>query len=131
MSSNIKLDHSKMVATLVKDPSEIALNMEVREAHLIHMVMGISGEAGELLDAVKKHVIYKKDLDMENVIEELGDLEFYIEGLRQCLHLSRDMILQANVEKLAKRYSSGKYSDQAAKDRADKKTDHWDHNHDL
>ena len=51
------------------------------------MVVGVSGEAGELLDAVKKAVIYRKPLDLENVIEELGDLEFYMEGLRQGLEI--------------------------------------------
>lgn len=38
------------------------------------MATGVSGEAGELLDAVKKSVVYKKPLDRENVVEELGDL---------------------------------------------------------
>ena len=84
------------------------------------MMMGISGEAGELLDAIKKHVIYQKPLDRENAIEELGDIEFYLEGLRQGLGISRQETLDANIKKLSVRYAGLQYSDTAAQTRADK-----------
>lgn len=89
------------------------------KANLAHLAMGVSGEAGELLDAVKKHVIYNKPLDRDNIIEELGDLEFFLEGLRQALGLRREDILNANIAKLSKRYEKG-YSDAEASARADK-----------
>jgi NTP pyrophosphatase (non-canonical NTP hydrolase) len=84
------------------------------------MIMGVSGESGELLDAIKKAVIYNKPLDIENVIEELGDIEFYLEGLRQGLGIDRGETLDANVKKLSVRYEAGSYSDTAAQTRADK-----------
>jgi NTP pyrophosphatase (non-canonical NTP hydrolase) len=112
-------EYSDMVKFLAKPGAEIASNLSGRKAHLIHMVMGISGEAGELLDAIKKHGIYGKQLDTKNVIEELGDLEFYMEGLRQGLCISREETIKANIEKLSVRYKHG-YSDQAAIERADK-----------
>ena len=87
------------------------------------MTIGISGEAGELLDAVKKAVIYRKPLDIKNVIEELGDLEFYMEGLRQGLNITRDEVLEANIAKLSVRYNGLKYSDVSAQERADKNAD--------
>lgn len=121
MRRNIEVKHSEMVDYLTKDPREIVKTMSSEKADLVHMAMGIAGEAGELLDAVKKHVMYNKDLDIENVIEELGDLEFYMEGMRQILLLNRDAILAENIEKLmVGRYPNG-YSDQAAQERADKK----------
>lgn len=86
---------------------------------LAHAAMGISGEAGELLDAIKKHWAYGKELDKENVMEELGDLEFYMTALRNCLGVPRSYIIAGNVTKLNKRYA-GKYSDQEAIARADK-----------
>lgn len=112
--------YSNMVETLAKDGSLIVAEMDGRDAHLIHMVMGISGEAGELLDAIKKHTIYHKPLDHANVVEELGDIEFYMEGLRQRLGITREKTLEANFNKLSVRYSKGTYSDQQAQDRADK-----------
>lgn len=111
--------HFDLVNKLAKPGSEIADNMNAHEAHLIHMVLGISGEAGELLDAVKKFAIYKKPLDAQNVIEELGDLEFYMQGLRYQLGITREQTLEHNISKLTKRYGD-KYSNQAAQTRADK-----------
>jgi hypothetical protein len=57
---------------------------------------------------------------MINVVEELGDLEFYLEGVRQQLQISRDETLRANINKLNIRYRSGSYSNQHAQERTDK-----------
>jgi len=87
------------------------------------MAVGVSGEAGELLDAVKKYAIYNRANEgplNTNLVEELGDLEFYMEGMRQLLGLTRQEILDANMKKLAVRYKDFKYSDKAAHERADK-----------
>ena len=111
--------YHEMVAALVKPGVDIKTSLTPQQAHLWHMATGVSGEAGELLDAFKKHVIYGKPLDRANVIEELGDLEFYMEGLRQELNISRHEIITHNIEKLTERYR-GKYSDRAAVERADK-----------
>ena len=109
-----------MVAALVKPGADIAFDITPSQAHLLHMAVGIAGEAGELLDAIKKHVIYQKPLDEENVVEELGDLEFYLEGLRSALLLTRNDTLRHNLKKLGRRYHQGSYSDQQAQERADK-----------
>ena len=111
---------SHMVKALAKSGEAIKAEMTAQNANLLHMVIGISGEAGELLDAVKKAVIYQKPLDIVNVIEELGDLEFYMEGLRQELRITREETLQATIDKLAVRYKGLKYSDTSAQERADK-----------
>jgi NTP pyrophosphatase (non-canonical NTP hydrolase) len=87
---------------------------------LMHAAVGVSGEAGELLDAVKKHWAYGKELDTANVLEEMGDIEFYLAALRRQIGFSRAEILQANAAKLAARYHSGVYSDEQAIARADK-----------
>lgn len=117
--SNV-INYAAMVAALAKPGGAILTRLTPDRCHLLHMAVGVSGEAGELLDAVKKVAIYGKPLDRENVIEELGDLEFYMEGLRQGLGITREETLQANVAKLGARYAAGKYSDKAAIARADK-----------
>lgn len=114
------IKHNEMVTALVKDGAKIKEEMTGADAHLMHMAIGIAGEAGELLDAIKKQVIYRKPLDRENVLEELGDLEFYMEGIRQAVGFTREECLEANIAKLGKRYEGLTYSDQAAQDRADK-----------
>lgn len=113
-------EHSTLVCDLKKSPKEIINELKSEQADALHMAVGIAGEAGELLDAIKKWAIYQKPLDLENVIEELGDLEFYMEGLRQSLNLTRIVTLMENIAKLQKRYSKGKYTNDQANERADK-----------
>jgi NTP pyrophosphatase (non-canonical NTP hydrolase) len=113
--------YPELVAHLSKPGQDIINTLTPEKAHLWHMATGIAGEAGELLDAVKKHVIYNKELDWHNVVEELGDMEFYMEGLRQRLNIIREYTLSENFNKLHKsRYPNG-YSDNAAQERADKR----------
>ena len=114
------INHNEMVAALVKPGEDILSSLTASKANLLHMVMGISGEAGELLDAIKKHVVYNKPLDLENVVEELGDIAFYIEGLIQELGLTHEQVINQNISKLSVRYAGLTYSDEAAQNRADK-----------
>lgn len=120
MSNFEDVTHPQMVHALVKPGQDVVDEMTPMKANIMHMAVGISGEAGELLDAIKKHVFYNKPLDMVNVIEELGDLEFYMEGLRQEVEVMRLTTLKMNKEKLSKRYHSLTYSDQHAQERKDK-----------
>ena len=110
----------KMTLALAKAGAVIKQEITPEQANLLHMVIGASGEVGELVDAIKKHVIYQKPLDVENVKEELGDLLFYMTNLMQSVGLSFEEVLQHNVDKLSVRYSSGKYSNSQAQERADK-----------
>jgi NTP pyrophosphatase (non-canonical NTP hydrolase) len=114
------MEHPDMVAQLAKPGSDILTQMHPNDAHLVHMVLGIAGEVGELVDAIKKHAIYGKALDLENCIEELGDLEFYLEGLRQGLGIEREETVAHNIKKLGKRYENWKYTNEQAIARADK-----------
>lgn len=112
--------HTDLVAALVKPGEDILITLTPQACHLWHMASCIPGEAGELFDAIKRKVIYNKPLDLANVIEELGDLEFYMEGLRAALDITREETLEANIAKLSERYKALKYSDKAAQERADK-----------
>ncbi|MNC03918.1 hypothetical protein D3C81_1694380 [compost metagenome] len=114
------IDFEDMVRALAKPGADIVASLTPEKAHLLHMAIGIAGEAGELLDAIKKYVIYNKEPDLANIVEELGDLEFYMEGMRDQLALPRDFIIRQNIYKLEERYKGFKYSDKAAQDRADK-----------
>jgi len=112
--------YSDFVMGLCKKGADICQELTPIRAHTLHMAVGIAGEAGELLDAIKKGAIYGKDLDYPNIIEELGDLEFYMEGLRRGLGITRDQVIKANVRKLSARYPDKTYTNKAAINRADK-----------
>jgi NTP pyrophosphatase (non-canonical NTP hydrolase) len=112
--------YSDFVRALCKPGNAVIEDLNTTSAHLLHMAVGVSGEAGELLDAIKRHALYKKDLDIKNTIEELGDLMFYMQGVMNTLGITWDQIADANRTKLSARYSKLAYSNQSAIERADK-----------
>lgn len=112
--------HKRIVKDLAKKGNDILKEMNDTQAELAHMAMLITGEAGELCDAIKKHVIYQKPLDIANVVEELGDIEWTLERIRQLLSIDRTHTLMSNIEKLKKRYPNLSYSNNHAQERADK-----------
>jgi NTP pyrophosphatase (non-canonical NTP hydrolase) len=116
----LSITHPELVRALCKPGQQIADELTAEGAHLWHMSSCLCGEAGELFDAIKRKVIYQKKLDRANVVEELGDLEFYLEGLRAALGITREETLEGNIAKLSTRYGELKYSDTQAQERADK-----------
>lgn len=118
----MQINYSEFVGSLVKSPNQIVEELTPHKAHCLHMAVGVAGEAGELLDAIKKYAIYNKEVDFENLIEELGDIEFFLEGLRNTCGITREQTIEHNVAKLSKRYSSGSYSNKQAQERADKES---------
>lgn len=69
--------------------------------------MGISGEAGEVLEKWKKIVAYKdgviSDDDKAELIKELGDVVWYVAVMAHSLGISFDEVMERNVQKLADR----------------------------
>lgn len=144
MSANMANLLYSIANTLLEDRKND--NDDEKDYDQLHMAVGVLGELGELLDAVKKSIIYRKPLDRENLIEELGDIMFYARGfgpifqgkdenemvdiifsddktlgfLLDVYEVTKAACLEANINKLSERYSSGKYSDKQAQDRADK-----------
>jgi NTP pyrophosphatase (non-canonical NTP hydrolase) len=45
---------------------------------ILHGALGITTEGGEFVDQVKKHLYYGRKFDRTNVIEECGDILWYI-----------------------------------------------------
>lgn len=87
---------------------------------ICHAAMGVSGEAGELCDALKNVAIYGKELDRDNIVEELGDLRFFMQAVMNRYQVTDEELLNANGVKLEKRYKDWVYTDEAAIARADK-----------
>ncbi len=75
--------YNDFVADLAKPGDDILKTLTGDKAHAWHMASCIPGEAGELFAPIVDHTLNGQRLDRENVLEELGDIEFYMEGLRQ------------------------------------------------
>jgi NTP pyrophosphatase (non-canonical NTP hydrolase) len=95
-------------------------HMNDTESCLAHAAIGLAGEGGEVLDCMKRNFIYGKELNVENLIEELGDTIFYVCQILNMLNMDLDDIMAHNMEKLMKRYPEGKYSNFHANARLDK-----------
>jgi len=115
-----RMEHEELVRRIAKSGQEIKDSLSAKDLDLWHHATGCATEAGELLDAAKKVAIYNKPVDRENVIEELGDLEFYMQGLRANLGITREECLAHNIAKLTKRYPKGTFDNADAVARADK-----------
>ncbi|MFW2369109.1 MAG: nucleoside triphosphate pyrophosphohydrolase family protein [Desulforhopalus sp.] len=108
--------------TLSMDMSKIKNRLNVDYTiHMLHAVMGMATEAGELLDMLKKHIFYGKELDLVNLEEELGDLDWYqslaIHSARlKDHHTSWETIWDKNIAKLKSRYGN-KFSEERAEER--------------
>ena len=74
---------------------------------LINSVMGLCGESGEAIDIVKKWMAQGHELDKEHLAKELGDIAWYLAEAATVLDLSLEEVLQANIDKLKKRYPEG------------------------
>ena len=70
----------------------------------LHCIMGLSTESNELLDTMKKTMFYGRKLDMVNIKEEIGDIEYYLSILYDTIEYNREDARRDNIEKLRKRY---------------------------
>jgi NTP pyrophosphatase (non-canonical NTP hydrolase) len=69
--------------------------------------LGLTGEAGEFADLLKKHVFHEHPLDKEKAISELGDVLWYICLAAETLGHTLEDVAMANRAKLLKRYPNG------------------------
>lgn len=80
------------------------LRLTDKTMDLTHIAFGLSGEVGEFVDALKKHLFYGKLLDVVNLEEELGDMMWFIAYACRVLGLDLGTVMDKNIAKLAIRY---------------------------
>lgn len=74
---------------------------------LRNAVYGLNGEAGEVIDILKKHEFQGHTLSTEKLIDELGDIAWYLALACTALGVTLTDIFNHNVEKLSARYPEG------------------------
>lgn len=78
LSKDLQFAHSKLISRLVKPSGEILASLNETSGEtmcaFLHATLGISGEVAELCQAV----LFK---DPENLLEEAGDILFYVGDL--------------------------------------------------
>lgn len=79
--------------------------------------LGLTGEAGEVADHIKKHLGHGHPLDLDDLRKELGDVLWYVAELSSTLGLDLGEVAQGNVDKLLARYPDG-FSSERSQNRA-------------
>ncbi len=85
---------------------------EFPSERLLTAAVGLSAEAGEFTEIVKKIVFQGKPVNEENLFHmkrELGDVCWYLAQACIGLNTSIDEVIEMNVEKLEKRYPGGSF----------------------
>jgi len=86
---------------------------EFPSERLLTAAVGMSAEAGEFTEIVKKIIFQGKPVNDENLFHlkrELGDIMWYVAQACMGLNISLDDIIEMNVDKLKSRYPGGEFS---------------------
>ena len=75
-----------------------------RMIRTIHAAIGLSTEGGEVLEAVQKALERRETLDQVNILEEAGDIFWYLAVLADSNNFSFTAAMIRVIQKLAKRY---------------------------
>ncbi len=65
---------------------------------------GLSGEAGEVAEIFKKHLLHHKPLDHSALIKEMGDVLWYFTLILADYGITLDQVIEGNVRKLVARH---------------------------
>ena len=104
-STNLPVLISRMTKLDVEDDADVT--------RLLTAALGLSAEAGEFTEVVKKIILQGKPYSEDNVFHlkrELGDICWYMAQALMALDSNFNEILEMNYEKLSARYPEGHFS---------------------
>lgn len=101
--------------TLIDEPDSEYTGNQIM---LVWTALGLTGEAGEVADTIKKAVFHQHGLDRDALIKELGDVAWYLAGLCTLIGVPMSDVMRANIDKLKKRFPEG-WGSEASKARID------------
>lgn len=88
------------------------VSSDLKEVGFIEKVLGLTGEAGETADKIKKILRDKdgmiSDEDRESVTKELGDVLWYVAAIARYLGADLSEVAEGNINKLESRYQRNK-----------------------
>lgn len=96
-----------------------AKDMGSLQQNLIHAALGITSEGGEIATLIKASCVYGKETNISHLMEEAGDVLWFLSLLAKCMGITLEDIAKENIRKLKLRYPQG-YSDMDAQMRWDK-----------
>ena len=110
--TEVTSDPSKDIAQLFRRMTDLEVEQDADVPRLLTAALGLTAEAGEFTEVVKKIILQGKPYNNENVFHmkrELGDICWYIAQACMALDTTFDEIIEMNVEKLKARYPGGEF----------------------
>lgn len=86
---------------------------QIHEQALTNYGLGISGEAGEVAELIKKYAFHGHTLDKANLTKELGDVLWYISQIAKWADIPMEQVASENIKKLKRRYPNGFVQDRS------------------
>ncbi len=108
--NSVTSEQSRQYTAFEKSLYTIKTEHLVPPERLLTATLGLSAEAGEFGDLVKKCIFQGKELNEENKLhmkKELGDIMWYMAQACLALGVTLDDVIKTNIEKLEKRYPNG------------------------
>jgi len=99
-------------ASLLSRLTELEASADADVPRLMTAAFGISAEAGEFTEVIKKIFLQGKSYNEDNVFHlkrELGDICWYIAQACMALDTTFEEVLQMNYDKLSARYPEGTF----------------------
>lgn len=93
-----------------------AMHTIPRYGELLNGALGLTGEAGEVADLIKKAIFHGHELDKDVIVKEMGDVMWYMALLCHALNIQLSTVMERNIEKLERRYKDG-FSEEASRNR--------------
>ena len=103
---------SSNYADLVSRLSQLEVEFDADVPRLMTAALGLTAEAGEFTEVVKKIFLQGKPYNEENVFHlkrELGDICWYLAQACMALDTNFEEVLQMNFDKLSARYPEGTF----------------------
>lgn len=73
----------------------------------LNLLIGVNGEIGEVTELFKKCIYHGHNLCIKDLVEELGDVLWYITNIATLYGIPMTYILDENIKKLKERYPEG------------------------
>jgi NTP pyrophosphatase (non-canonical NTP hydrolase) len=109
MSDNgtYELNHYQVASARTLIPTDQIKPPTADELAILWNALGLAGEAGEFANKVKKQIFHQHGLNIYALIDELGDIMWYMAALCTVLKVPMSVMGIQNVNKLEERFPNG------------------------
>ena len=110
------------LAALLARLTALDVEVDADVPRLLTAALGLTAEAGEFTEVVKKIILQGKPYNEENVFHlkrELGDICWYLAQACMALDTTFDEVIEMNVDKLKARYPGGEFDVHHSENRVD------------